>query len=31
VGYALRANRDDFFIRYDEKFRIYPSEEKKTM
>jgi len=24
----LYANRDDFFIRYDEKFRIYPSEEK---
>jgi len=24
----LYANRDDFFIRYDEKFRTYPSEEK---
>ena len=24
----LYANRDDFFIRYDEQFRIYPSEEK---
>ncbi|WP_411967893.1 Eco57I restriction-modification methylase domain-containing protein [Haloferax sp. YSSS75] len=24
----LYANRDDFFIRYDEQFRVYPSEEK---
>ncbi|WP_318567388.1 Eco57I restriction-modification methylase domain-containing protein [Salinigranum marinum] len=24
----LYANRDDFFIRYDEQFRMYPSEEK---
>jgi len=24
----LYANRDDFFIRYDEQFRNYPSEEK---